>query len=145
MYRQLLHIIYYWTIGSVQLVAILELNAKKLWWATESCYFFIPRYFGFLCWVMHVPVHVLFVAVIWIHSNFLFLISWHIGLLILKHSIIWNTKFSTWESAANIYGLSNWLETAFSSWKEMGSWASGNLISCFLHHFVLLLLSNPLH
>ena len=29
--RQLLHIIYYWTIGSVQLVAILELNAKKLW------------------------------------------------------------------------------------------------------------------
>lgn len=31
MYRQLLHIICCWTIGFVQPVAILELNAKKLW------------------------------------------------------------------------------------------------------------------
>jgi hypothetical protein len=52
MYRQLLHIICCWTIGFVQPVVILELNAKKLWWVAGSCYFCILQYLSFLCQCM---------------------------------------------------------------------------------------------
>lgn len=92
---------------------------------------------AFLCWMMHVLVHILFIVVTGKLDPYSFsvLISWHIGFLILKRSIIWNAKFSTWESSANIYGVSSWVETTFSSWEEMGSWASGNLISCCHHMF----------